>query len=128
MRRRILRSIVLATVTVLLISLALILGVLYGYTTNVTKAQLKEESELTVRGVEEGGIRYLKRVGLAQTRITWIAADGSVRFDNREADPSGMENHLNRQEVQEALQFGSGTDDRFSATLLERCHYIATRL
>ena len=56
MRRRILRSIVLATVTVLLISLALILGVLYGYTTNVTKAQLKEESELTVRGVEEGGI------------------------------------------------------------------------
>lgn len=40
-------------------------------------------------------------------RITWIAPDGSVLYDNM-ADADTMENHLQRPEVQEAFETGSG--------------------
>lgn len=58
------------------------------------------------------------------TRITRIAADGTVLFDN-EAEAGSMVNHLNRPEVQEALQNGTGEDTRASETMAGSvtCYY-----
>lgn len=49
-------------------------------------------------------------------RITHIASDGTVLFDN-EADAGEMENHLSRPEVQEALADGTGESTRSSVTM-----------
>ena len=60
-------------------------------------------------------------------RITWIAPDGSVLYDNM-ADADTMENHLQRPEVQEAFETGSGRSDRYSSTILEKNNYYARLL
>lgn len=53
---------------------------------------------------------------LLHARVTIIAADGRVLGDSHE-DPTRMENHLNRPEVQQALAEGQGVSIRHSATL-----------
>ena len=57
-------------------------------------------------------------------RVTIILPDGSVIADNQ-ADPSTMENHSTRPEVQAALEGATGTDIRTSATLGVRFLYVA---
>lgn len=60
-------------------------------------------------------------------RVTWIAADGSVLYDNN-ADVGGMGNHLDRPEVEQALAEGTGQDVRKSSTLNMSTFYYAVRL
>ena len=52
---------------------------------------------------------------------------GIILFDNR-ASSLGMENHLEREEIVDALAFGKGESKRYSTTLLERQLYCAVRL
>ncbi len=59
-------------------------------------------------------------------RLTIIAGDGRVLGDN-EADPSRMENHLNRPEVVEALAQGEGSAVRHSDTIDTDLLYVARR-
>lgn len=58
------------------------------------------------------------------TRITIISPDGKVLGESEE-NPAGMENHLSRPEIQQALQGRTGFDLRFSSTLGERFLYAA---
>lgn len=59
-------------------------------------------------------------------RITWINADGTVRF---ESDYQGkMENHLARPEVREAIQLGYGNAVRDSSTLSKALYYMAKKM
>lgn len=60
-------------------------------------------------------------------RITIINLDGNVIFDNI-ANPQNMENHLNRIEVKEALEFGEGESVRHSTTLGKDTYYYAILL
>jgi two-component system phosphate regulon sensor histidine kinase PhoR len=57
-------------------------------------------------------------------RITVINSEGLVLADSDE-DPGRMDNHLQRPEIQEALQKGEGRTERFSATLGARLSYLA---
>ena len=41
-------------------------------------------------------------------RVTLINKNGTVIYDNLEKDPSHFENHHNRQEIKEAITYGSG--------------------
>ncbi|MCD6288898.1 MAG: PAS domain-containing sensor histidine kinase, partial [Anaerolineae bacterium] len=61
------------------------------------------------------------------TRITIIRADGEVLADS-EKDPSTMENHRDRPEVQTALAGGVGVKRRHSATLHIDMMYVAVPL
>ena len=61
------------------------------------------------------------------TRITVIRADGEVLADS-EKDPSTMENHRDRPEVQTALAGGVGVKRRHSATLHIDMMYVAVPL
>ena len=63
----------------------------------------------------------------AGTRLTLIAQDGTVLADT-EAEAAGMENHVGRPEVQQALETGFGTARRQSPTLDEMTYYVAQRL
>jgi two-component system phosphate regulon sensor histidine kinase PhoR len=60
-------------------------------------------------------------------RITLIAADGSVLADSDE-DPSHMENHGNRPEIQEARDRGYGSANRLSETVGKMMRYYALRI
>ena len=61
------------------------------------------------------------------TRVTLIAADGTVTYDGL-ADASTMENHADRPEVMDALATGAGSSDRPSETAGYVSLYEAVRL
>ena len=127
MTGRIFRSTVLIAAVVLLCALGIIMGVLYGYFSDVQTAQLKDELSLAAAGTEQGGLDYLQTVKAERFRITWIQPDGTVLYDTH-AESGQMENHLQREEIRQALGYGSGSAVRQSDTLLERRMYEATRL
>ncbi|HEU0006947.1 MAG TPA: ATP-binding protein [Terriglobia bacterium] len=60
-------------------------------------------------------------------RITVIAADGRVFADNQ-GNPSTMDNHSGRPEVQDAQRTGTGVSIRFSHTVEKNELYLAYRL
>ena len=60
-------------------------------------------------------------------RVTFITADGTVLYDS-DAEASKMENHLDRPEIQQAIQSGSGEDIRDSSTTESSTYYYALRL
>lgn len=127
MTKKIFQSICIAAVTVFFISLILIMGVLYNYFTGVQMRQLHIQADLAARAVESGGLAYLESLAADDCRITWIDPQGSVLFDNRTSSLD-MENHLEREEIVDALKLGKGESKRYSTTLLERQLYCAVRL
>ncbi len=68
---------------------------------------------------------FVKSLGSeTDTRITVIAADGTVLGDSEE-EPLKMENHASRPEVIDALNSGIGESSRYSITLGEQMTYLA---
>ena len=127
MRTKIFRSIWLVLVSALLISYALIVGLLYNHFTDEQLAQLRNETKLVSQAVVLNGLDFFDKLGTTDFRITWITADGKVLYDN-EADEQAMENHLEREEIRDALQNGYGESRRYSSTLLEQQLYTAQKL
>lgn len=127
MTKRIFRATLLVGVAVLIASLTLVMGALYSYFGRVQESQLRDELSLAVVGVEQNGTDYLKQLESDQYRITWLGADGAVLYDTQ-ADAESMENHAQRQEVQQALATGEGESSRYSDTLLQKTVYYAKRL
>ena len=127
MTKRIFRATLLVGVAVLIASLTLVMGALYSYFGRVQESQLRDELSLAAVGVEQNGMDYLRKLESDQYRITWLDADGAVLYDTR-ADAESMENHAQRQEVQQALATGEGESSRYSATLLQKTVYYAKRL
>ena len=127
MSRRIFNAIWIVTLSVFLSSLAIILGVLYNYFSDVQRNQLRIETQLAARGVELGGTAFLEDFQEDDYRITWITGSGRVLYDN-EADTAVMENHLEREEIRQALDSGQGESIRYSDTLSEKQLYFAQRL
>ena len=127
MTKRIFRAICLVALAVFLASVTLIMGILYDYFSQVQQDQLRIEAGLAARGVEENGAAYFEGLDTQSYRITWIGADGTVLFDS-DSDASTMENHLEREEVKQAMASGFGHSARYSSTLMERLLYSAQRL
>mgnify|MGYP002511821931 CR=1 FL=1 len=127
MTKRIFRSICFAAVAVFIASMVLIMGVLYSYFSQVQQSQLKMQTILAAQGVSHEGLAYFDRLELKSFRITWIDAEGKVLYDSQ-SDTSQMENHLEREEVREALLHGYGESRRYSATMTQRLLYCAKRL
>lgn len=127
MTKRIYRSICLVALAIFLSSVALIMGVLYEYFSNVQQVQLKMQTNLVAHGIDNEGIAYFHNFEITNYRITWIDSDGTVLYDS-ESNTEEMESHLEREEVKEALSTGYGESRRYSATLMERSLYSAQRL
>ena len=127
MTRRIFRSIMAVSVSVLLIALIMTVGILYGYFSKIFINEQESRLELAVRGVENEGTEYLKGLSSSDYRLSLIAADVTVISDTH-ADSAAMENHAERAEVKEALENGTGKSERFSQTLFEKTIYLTQRL
>ena len=80
---------------------------------------------------ETGDFRLLdsldRTIGREELRITVISRDGAVLYDNFVVDHAGMDNHLDRPEIQEALYSEYGTNIRESVSTGEP-HYYYGRL
>jgi two-component system phosphate regulon sensor histidine kinase PhoR len=64
---------------------------------------------------------------IAEMRITYIRLDGKVMGDSDHASET-MDNHLDRAEVKQALQAGTGSSVRYSDTLREKMMYVAIKV
>ena len=127
MSKKIFRSIMAVAMIVLLASLFIASTFLYDYFNNSQASQLKEELALVAVNVEKVGPEYFDNFDSSIFRFTLVSADGTVIYDSQ-AKASEMENHLEREEISEALARGRGSSARYSATLTERTFYEATRL
>ena len=107
----------------LLLSVALLSVVFYNDYAVQYRSELKSEALSMAHAIngglaEEDYLRSLEQDKISPIRITWIGADGTVRYDN-EAAPAQMENHAARTEVADALRYGAGESERYSATLMD---------
>lgn len=127
MTKRIFRAICTVAVSTFLAALLLIMGVLYAYFSDMQRQQLKMQLELAAQGVVGQGQAFLQNLPADNYRITWIDSQGHVLYDS-DSDSAGMENHLEREEISEALQTGYGESSRYSTTLLEQFFYAAKLL
>ena len=127
MTKRIFKSICVATLVVFITSLMIIMSLLYDHFTQLQQNDLKILTANTSHGIEVSGTKYFEEMKLNNYRITWIDIDGTVLLDSQ-ANASEMENHGDRQEVEDALKLGYGESTRFSTTLLEKQIYSAQRI
>ena len=120
-------------VSLLMIALSVILTFSLNYISfeQSVESQLRQESLLVSAGMEQENDdeqSYLNRLsGSVVDRVTWIDADGTVLFDNY-ADTSTMDNHLDRREVADAIENGTGFASRYSGTLSVKTEYYARKL
>ena len=127
MTKRIFYSICVVALVVLVACLSLVMGITYQYYSRLQQNQLRTETALVSQAVEVGGLSYLQNLKGNDCRVTWISADGEVLFDSSKGSEP-MENHLQREEIRQALETGYGESVRFSDTLLEQSVYAAQRL
>ena len=127
MIKRIFGSIYAVVAAAVVVSLAIVMAVLYGYFNSIEYSQLSMQTELAANAVEHEGVDYFKGLNTNGYRITWIASDGTVLYDS-EADASVLDNHSDREEVVEAKESGYGKAKRYSASLSQTTLYRAKRL
>jgi two-component system phosphate regulon sensor histidine kinase PhoR len=116
----------LAVAVLLLTSVALTL-VYYNHFTNTIWAELKERADLFSHTTHEDAAVKLAAVTPNDMRVSIIAPDGAVVYDNSVA-AGHLANHADREEVDAAIQNGFGRSKRFSNTLGEETYYYAVRM
>ena len=129
MRNKIFKSMSLLVLVSVLLTTLVVGGVFGGKMYSAMKAQLHSEAVLMEEALEAGDREYLERVGdnIPNIRITLIAEDGTVEFDNLVSETE-VENHNKRPEVYEARLYGSGEEVRKSATIGKKSVYYAVLL
>lgn len=127
MTKKIFRGSLLASAVILAVSFAIVLTCLYNYFSALQEKQLRLELDLAIRGMETAGAVWLEGPAPQDLRITWVEADGTVRYDSQ-APAEGLPNHRDRAEIRQALETGTGYSARFSDTLTKKTINCAARL
>ena len=78
MTNRIFRAIFLVAAAVMLAVSLLTMGMMYQFSAEETTEKLQRETEYIACGIETDGVRYLEKIKDADTRITWVDADGTA--------------------------------------------------
>ncbi|WP_347838996.1 ATP-binding protein [uncultured Draconibacterium sp.] len=96
---------------------------------------LDNTTEIAYRFIEQNNLYEKGRLGQVadvvnllpqnNTRITVIDKSGQVLFDSFVDDFEHMENHINRPEIQKAIDLGVGANIRLSATTNQEFYYFA---
>ena len=127
MTKRIFQAVCLVAAMVLVLSTGVLLALFYDNYVGRAEQSLRTEAAFVAQGLNTGGEDYLLGLTDRSRRITLVDQDGTVRYDNT-ADAGQMENHLEREEIQEALSTGSGQSRRVSETLSQETVYYAILL
>ncbi len=128
MTKKIFKNVFLSCLAVLVSTIIIVFGVTYSFYGDELIKELHSELNTVSVGVEQNGVDYLNSLDLEHDkRITWVNKDGTVKYDT-DASENKMENHLNRQEIKDALLNGKGEAVRYSDTLSEKTMYCAKLL
>ncbi|HEN0353456.1 TPA: PAS domain-containing protein [Streptococcus agalactiae] len=127
MTKKIFRTILSASLGIVLVTILMIMGFLYNYFNHIQREQLRTQTALASQGISFEGKDYFENLKTSNVRITWVDNKGQVLYDTQ-SDAKHMKNHANRQEIKEAIKSGYGESTRWSATLTEKSIYAAQRL
>lgn len=115
-------------VSVITITAVLILSVFYSYSDNQLKEQLRVvESVVENQLAQDDDTAFISNHIDKNVRITLVAKDGTVIADSQES-ANKLGNHLNRQEIQQAIKNGEATVTRHSDTQEKKIYYFAKQL
>ena len=126
MRKRVFGSIFLTSLVTLLLTTGLLLLAVHAGLTNDMRQRLVTESSY-LSAVDNIGEKLEKFGSVYADRLTLVAQDGTVLYDNR-TNASEMENHAVRPEIAAAEKNGTGEDNRLSETFAKQTFYYAVRL
>ena len=112
MKQRIYRNYFwVALTTILIVSFVFVFS--YNQTIHDQKEEgMREEAEFISALLEKQGdadVGFQAAAGKTDFRITLIAENGMVLYDNKVKDVSGMENHAKRPEILKASKNGEGS-------------------
>jgi len=129
MKRKIFTSMFLLSLVTILLSVTLLSMELYQLRSEDMRREMNNQAAYIAAGIAAGGSDYLFEIQGEDkdSRITLIAPDGKVTFDNR-VSIAEMDNHGNRPEVIDAMQNGIGEAVRMSDTLGSQTYYHAIKL
>ncbi len=135
MKKRINLCMCLLAIITCIVTFVATLTISYQTALSRMETETMRQASLVAAGLEhidaldsEQQKAYMQAVGKSdRSRVTLIQPDGTVVYDSN-YDPSQMENHLERQEVQEATHNGTGESSRTSATLGQQTYYVAKLL
>lgn len=115
-------------VSVITITAVLILSVFYSYSDNQLKEQLRVvESVVENQLAQDDDTAFISNHIDKNVRITLVAKDGTVIADSQES-ANKLGNHLDRQEIQQAIKNGEATVTRHSDTQGKKVYYFAKQL
>lgn len=115
-------------VSVITITAVLILSVFYSYSDNQLKEQLRViENVVENQLAQDDDTAFISNHIDKNVRITLVAKDGTVIADSQES-ANKLGNHLNRQEIQQAIKNGEATVTRHSDTQGKKVYYFAKQL
>ncbi len=126
------------TITSVAIVFTMLLMVIIFYESVKKEAfeDLRIYSEIVLNSIRSDGSgdyitienkELLEKMKYKQLRVTIVDKEGKIIFDSK-ADPSAMDNHLDRSEVKMAIKTGKGTAIRHSDTLDKDNFYYAILL
>ena len=130
MTKKIFTGVISVSLIIMLVCVGLVMGIMYDYMGQKLDDQLKAEAVLVEEGWKTGGQDYLDQLEQQRnmkSRVTVLSANGNVLYDSA-ADSSKMENHMQREEVKEALAEGEGYATRTSYTLSADMRYYAKKM
>ena len=129
MRQTMQHSMVFVLTATLVIAYIFLTGIMYRQTVTTVEEEIHREADYISKAVQISGTEYLNQMDevRANTRITWISAEGTVLYDSTE-DEHTFENHKNRPEVKKAFAKGEGEDIRKSDTIGEEMCYYAEKM
>ena len=126
MTKKIFASILSVAIVVMLLCVACISYVLYGYFGEIIRNELKNEADIISQEIERDNT-YLTNMQSFENRVTLVGEDGTVLYDSQ-ADETTMENHADREEIKQAVQNGEAWVTRYSDTLSTQTIYYAKEL
>lgn len=116
----------LSTISLILSSVVLCF-VFYSQFSSAAMSEIRNRAETFIDNSSETAILALAITKSSDMRVTIVAPDGTVVFDNA-VQASVMPNHSDRSEISGAFQMGSSQSRRFSDTLRKETVYYAVKL
>ena len=127
MKKRIFLNMILLTMASLIVISAALCFVFYRQFSLTVMETLRNRAETFIDNSSQTAIETLAVTKSSDMRVTVIMPDGTVVFDNT-AQAESLPNHLDREEIRDALEIGFGQSIRFSDTLQKETVYYAVRL
>lgn len=128
MKNKLTIQIITACMIVFAMTLGVVMAVLANYYSHTNHEELKERAAYLSAVLNAGSWEFLETMEHSEhTRITLITTDGTVLYDSQ-FPADDLPNHSDREEVQEALQSGTGESFRYSESLSRRTINYAVQL